>query len=57
MNDILWIKEKLADRNLSVVARNCKLSYGTVFGISTGKNENPSYKTVMVLLKYLRGEE
>lgn len=57
MTDIEFIQTKLADMNLKAVAKSCKLSYGTVYGLFTGKAVNPSYNTVTVLLKYLRGEE
>lgn len=47
------IKDKLADRNLAKVSEETGVSYGTVYKIAKGKNDNPSYKTVIALSNYL----
>lgn len=49
------MKEKLADRNLEVVAERTGLSRQTLSHIRTGKLTNPSYKTIKALSDYLEG--
>jgi DNA-binding phage protein len=47
------IMAALADRNLSVVAKNTGISYGTLHAIKTG-TANPTAKTMQKLDAYLR---
>lgn len=47
------IRKKLKDRRISVVQRECNLSYFQVYGISSGKVAHPSYEVVKALSDYL----
>jgi len=50
------IKEALADRKLASVAKATGLSRVTVWGILTGKQDNPRLSTMLALSAYLAGE-
>ena len=50
------VKEMLADRNLSEVARRTGLSWPCVQGIADGTTTNPRYKTWKKLSDYLEGK-
>lgn len=47
------IKKMLEDRNLSKVSRTTGVHINTLRNIRDGKNDNPSYKVVLVLSEYL----
>jgi DNA-binding Xre family transcriptional regulator len=55
MMSIEQIRQALADRRLSVVAQATGISYGTLYGIREGKNDNPGVKTMERLGAYLEG--
>lgn len=46
------IRDKLADRNLVIVADGANISYGTLYKISKGEG-NPSYNSVKKVSDYL----
>ena len=50
------VREKLVDRRIDMVADATGLHYGTVQEIRSGKNDNPSYKTVKALSDYFEGK-
>jgi transcriptional regulator with XRE-family HTH domain len=52
---LIQIKNKLEDRNLKEVSKKSGVKYGTLYNIATGKNDNPSYKTLEKLSDYLKG--
>ena len=54
--DLEAIRERLEDRNLTVVAERTGLHYNTVWKIATGVALNPSLNTVKALSEYLRGD-
>jgi len=47
------IRQQLADRRLSVVAERTGLHYQTVWRISAGEAERPSYETIKRISDYL----
>jgi len=49
------IRQALADRRLSVVAEQTGISYGTLYNIREGKNDNPGAKIMQQLAAYLEG--
>lgn len=52
------IREKLADRNLSEVARRTGLHYNVVYRFANVEDEKmPTYRTVKALSDYLEGGE
>lgn len=46
------VREQLLDRRIDMVADATGLHYSTVCEVRSGKNENPSYKTVKALSDY-----
>lgn len=50
------IREKLADRNLQVVARGADLHPNSLYRIRNGAS-NPKYKTVQRLVEYFDRQE
>jgi hypothetical protein len=46
------VREKLLDRRIDMVADATGLHYSTVCDVRSGKNDNPSYKTVKALSDY-----
>lgn len=51
------VRKKLQDRNLAEVARRTAIGYVNLHRIKTGKNENPSYQTMLTLSNYLEGKK
>ena len=49
------IRDKLADRNLEIVAERTGIHRNTLSAIRTGQNQNPTYNTIMILNNYLIG--
>ena len=49
------IREAMADRKISAVARSTGLHYNVVYRAITDKSCNPSYETVKALSDYLEG--
>lgn len=47
------VRERLADRNLKEVARRTGIGYANLHAIATGRRENPSYKVMIKICKYL----
>ena len=54
-DDLLYIKERLSDRNLSRVAEKTNLSVSTVKSFRDGVVKRPSHRAFTALLIYLRG--
>jgi hypothetical protein len=50
------VREQLLDRRIDMVADATGLHYSTVCEVRSGKNENPSYKTVKALSDYFEGK-
>lgn len=50
------IREKLKSRKVSVIQRECGLSYAQVYGIASGKVEDPSHEVVRRLSEYFEKE-
>lgn len=50
------VRKKLQDRNLAEVARRTAIGYVNLHRIKTGKNENPSYQTMVILSNYLESK-
>ncbi len=50
------IKNLLADKRLYVIARKTGLSYPTIKKLADGKVENYTYKTLLLVNKYLKPE-
>lgn len=48
------IKHALNDRNLKEVERQTGIHYVTLSRIRSGKNNNPRYETIRVLVEYLK---
>lgn len=48
------IKNALNDRNLKEVERQTGIHYVTLSRIRSGKNNNPRYETIRVLVEYLK---
>lgn len=48
------IQEALTDRNLKEVERKTGIHYVTLSRIRSGKNRNPRYETIRVLVEYLK---
>jgi len=46
------VREQLLDRRIDMVADATGLHYSTVCDVRSGKNDNPSYKTVKALSDY-----
>jgi len=46
------VREQLLDRRIDMVADATGLHYSTVCDVRSGKNNNPSYKTVKALSDY-----
>lgn len=53
MNELAELREALADKRLSVVAKRAGLSVPTVRAIRDGTNENPTLSTLEALRLYL----
>lgn len=52
------IKEALKDRNLSYVAKEIKMSRQQLWAIASGRNPNPTIKTMQRISEYLnKGHE
>lgn len=49
------IKKKLSDRKIRKVAQATGISYQTLYDILSGRNDNPTAKTIQALTDYLRG--
>lgn len=47
------IRERLVDRNLSIVAKSTNLSYMTVWKVKNGHTDGFSYRTIKTLSDYL----
>ena len=50
------VKEQLLDRRIDMVADATGLHYSTVCDVRSGKNDNPSYKTVKALSDYFQNK-
>lgn len=48
------IKHALNDRNLKEVERQTGIHYVTLSRIRSGKNQNPRYETIRILVDYLK---
>lgn len=48
------IRTALEDRNLKEVERKTGIHYVTLSRIRSGKNNNPRYETIRVLVEYLK---
>ena len=48
------IRRHLADRNLSIVARAIGMSRQQLWAIKSGRNENPTAKTMRRIARYLQ---
>lgn len=55
MLSIEEIRKRLSDRNLSEVARRIGMKRQQLWFIASGKNENPSARTVERISNYLEG--
>lgn len=55
MKELDWIRQGLADRRPSMVAKATELSIPTVCAVRDGKG-NPTISTLNKLAVYLRGE-
>lgn len=53
MDDLEYVRERLKDRNLKVVAERTGLSYRTIWALRSGKT-SPAYNTIRLLKEYLR---
>lgn len=51
------IKAKLADRNLAEVASRIGMNRQQLWMIATGKNNNPTIKTLKRISDYLEGKQ
>lgn len=51
------IKARLSDRNLTTISERTGLSYPTVCAIASGRQKNPSYRTIKKLTDYFAGEQ
>lgn len=51
------IKKKLADRNLSEVARRIGMHRQQLWLVASGLNKNPTLKTLKKISEYLESEE
>ena len=56
MEELSWIREGLADRRLSIVAKKTGLSIPTVRAVKDGKG-NPTIETLEKLRVYLAGSQ
>lgn len=52
MMTIEQVREHLLDRRIDMVADATGLHYSTVCDVRSGKNDNPSYKTMKALSDY-----
>ena len=50
------VREQLLDRRIDMVADATGLHYSTVCDVRSGKNDNPSYKTVKALSDYFQNK-
>lgn len=51
---LTMIRDELSDRNLKIVAERTGLQYDTVWRISKGRSDNPSFNTISKLMEYLK---
>lgn len=50
------VREQLLDRRIDMVADATGLHYSTVCDVRSGKNDNPTYKTIKALSDYFEGK-
>jgi len=48
------LKDKLSDRNLTVLSNRIGLSYGTLRSIARGENKNPTIQNLEKIARYFK---
>lgn len=57
MINIDELKARLQPHNVVDICYHTGLSQGTIYGILSGRNDNPSYRTIVALDQFLRERE